>query len=87
MGRGGLTFAPFLFWFCHTFVIHLVMDITATISQLEAKKAELEAQNEKNKAEIKDINLKIRRLDTVLKHAKNVLDEVGTDEPTSDAQG
>jgi cell division protein FtsB len=63
------------------------MDITATISQLEAKKAELEAQNEKNKAEIKDINLKIRRLDTVLKHAKNVLDEVGTAEPTSDAQG
>jgi hypothetical protein len=49
------------------------MNIQLEMDKLKTEKSDLEAVIETHKERIKAINLKLRKLDTVLKHAQGIL--------------
>jgi len=63
------------------------MNITLTINELNDRRKDLESSIAKNKEEIKAINLKLRKLDTLVKKAEELFNENGTTESTDDAKG
>lgn len=91
MTKGVFRGAPFFICPCHTFVIHSDMDIAKLKQDLLHQRTILEEQIKTSREQVNGINLKLRKMDTLIKHAESILNptdnENGADKPADNAEG